>query len=99
VTAESRVPLAEQRRLLRAQLGTQRQRLSDQLAAAGRPREGFPRSVTVRWLIREPELVSRLVGGIAGRRVAAAMPSVLLLVRFLSTSIAATPRLPAPHSQ
>ena len=79
-------PLAEQRRLLREQMGTQRQVLAQDLAAAG-VGGGYPRSITMRWLIQEPELVARLVKRAAGGRVAAAVPVVLILARFLRSAV------------
>jgi hypothetical protein len=88
VSSGAVVPLAEQRRLLREQLGAHRLRLAGQLAPAGNARGDYPRSVTVRWLIQEPELVARVVERVAGGRVAAAVPAVLVLIRFLRSAIA-----------
>lgn len=80
--------LAGQRHALREQLRVQRQVLEQELAAAGGVGGGYPRSVTMRWLIREPELVGKLVGHIAGGRAAATLPAVFLFARFLSSTIA-----------
>lgn len=75
--------LAGQRHVLREQLRVQRQLLALELV----PSAGYPRSITMRWLIREPELVGKLVGRVAGRRAATAMPAVLLAVRLLSAIV------------
>jgi hypothetical protein len=87
VSVPAAPPLAEQRRVVREQLRAQRLTLSRDLDAAGSGASGYPRSVTVRWLIQEPELVARIVGRIAGGRVAAAVPGALLFVRFLRSAI------------
>jgi hypothetical protein len=82
--------LAEQRRLLRDELGAQRQRLAQQLAAAaaGGLGSGYPRSVTMRWLMDEPALVTKLVQRLVGARVAGAVPAVLAVARFLRSAVA-----------
>ena len=80
--------LAGQRHALREQLKVQRQVLEQELAAAGGVGGGYPRSVTMRWLIREPELVGKLVGQVVGGRAAAAIPAALIFVRFLRSAIA-----------
>lgn len=76
-------PLGERRRDLRQQLAAQRERLALQLAAGGAAGDGYPRSITMRWLIREPELMVRLLKKVLGRRVGGALPTVLALSRFL----------------
>jgi hypothetical protein len=86
VTGPVESPLAAQRRLLLEQMGTQRVRIAHQIAAAGGAHGGFPRSVTVRWLMQEPELVTKLVGRVAGGRIASAVPATLLLIRFLRSA-------------
>ena len=87
MSAGGPVSLAGQRQALQQQLQAQRQVLSRELTAAGGASGGYPRSVTMRWLIREPELVGTLVGHIAGRRAAAAIPAVFLAVRLLRSTI------------
>lgn len=87
MTTDTAVSLAGQRRALREQLKAQRRALARELAAADDIGDGYPRSVTMRWLIREPELVGKLVGQIAGARTAAALPVVLLLVRLLHSTL------------
>lgn len=79
-------PLNERRRVLRKQLVDQRQRLASQFAAGGVAGDAYPRSITMRWLIREPELVMRLVKRVVGRRVGSALPTVLALSRFLRST-------------
>ena len=87
MSTDTPVSLAGQRQALREQLRVQRQALALELAAAGGSGGGYPRSVTMRWLIREPELVGKLVGQLAGGRAAAAIPAVFLVVRLLRSAI------------
>ena len=84
-------PLAEQRRALREQLGLQRLKLAHELAPdadAGGNGGRYPRSITMRWLIQEPELVTRFVERIEGARVAGAGPATLTFIRFLRSTAA-----------
>jgi len=87
VSTDTPASLAGQRHALREQLRVQRRALALELTAAGGVGGGFPRSATMRWLIREPELAGKLVGQIAGRRAAAAIPAVFLAVRLLRSAI------------
>lgn len=87
MSSDTATPLAEQRRALREQLGTQRARLARDLAAGGAGEGGYPRSITVRWLRREPELVKKLATRLVGVRMAAAAPVILTLARFLHSAI------------
>ena len=88
MSADIPASLAAQRHALQEQLRVQRQALAVELTAAGGAGGGgYPRSVTMRWLIREPELVGKLVGQVAGGRAAAAIPAVLLVVRLLRSAI------------
>lgn len=88
MSTDTQASLAGQRYALREQLRVQRQVLALELAAAGGTGGSYPRSVTMRWLIREPELVAKLAGQVVGGRVAAAIPAVLILVRFVRSAIA-----------
>lgn len=81
------LPLAEQRRRLREEMAQQRSRLALRLGTVGRTPGRYPRSHTVRWLMSEPELIAGLVSRVAGKRAARAMPAVLLLARFLRSSL------------
>jgi hypothetical protein len=89
VSAGAEIPLAEQRRALREQLGAQRVRLARDLADGGAGGGGFPRSVTLRCLIQEPELVARVVRQVVGGRVVAAIPAALSLLRLVRSASAA----------
>lgn len=86
MTSEDPSSLTEQRRLLREQLEVQRLRLSYQLAVSDSANDAFPRSMTLRWLIQEPELVIRIVERVAGKRAAAVMPMLLVFARFLRST-------------
>ena len=88
MSTDTAVSLAGQRHALREQLRVQRQTLALELTAAGGTGARYPRSVTMRWLIREPELVAKLAGQVVGGRIAAAVPAVLILARFLRSAIA-----------
>lgn len=88
MSTDTAASLAGQRHALREQLRVQRQALALDLTTAGGTGARYPRSVTMRWLIREPELVAKLAGQVVGGRVAAAIPAVLLFVRFLRSAIA-----------
>ena len=91
MSTDTAASLAGQRRVLREQLKVQRGVLERELAGGGGVGgvgAGYPRSATMRWLIREPELAGKLVGHVVGGRAAAALPGVFLFVRFLSSAIA-----------
>lgn len=84
-------PLAEKRRALREQLGLQRLKLAHELAPdadAGGNGGRYPRSITMRWLIQEPELVTKFIERILGARVASAVPAALAFMRFLRSTVA-----------
>jgi hypothetical protein len=61
--------LAEQRQEIRERLRAQRHRIARQLAPAGEAQSLYPRSMTMRLLIRRPDLVARLLALIAGRLI------------------------------
>ena len=74
--------LVEQRLALRVQLQVQRHEVAEQLFAA--KAEGrFPRSITMRVLMRQPELAGRLVALIAGARFAGSVSALLVVVQML----------------
>ena len=57
--------LAEQRQTLRLQLLAQRERIAHQLGVSPSVTNGYPRSMTMRFLIRRPDLAVRLLAGFA----------------------------------
>ncbi|MFA5939884.1 MAG: hypothetical protein WC809_11065 [Sinimarinibacterium sp.] len=63
--APSDLSLAEQRLALRQQLQEQRRRIAHQLDGAATADGSFPRSMTMRLVIRRPDLAVRLALGIA----------------------------------
>jgi len=81
VSDDTDTALEEQRRRLREQLAAQRQVLAQDLVAG--VSGSYPRSVTMRTLTQEPELVVRLLQRVVGRRATAALPTVLLVARAL----------------
>lgn len=85
-TDDTAASLASQRDALRERLRVQRGVLEQRLAGGGRG-GSYPRSATLRWLVREPELAGKLVGRIVGRRAAVALPVVFLFVRVLHSTI------------
>jgi hypothetical protein len=77
--------LEAQRLALRVQLRVQRHEVEEQLLesrAGGR----FPRSITMRVLIRQPELAGRLVARVAGRRFAGSVSALLVVVQALQAA-------------
>ena len=77
--------LVAQRLQLQERLQAQRQDVAEQLfeaKAGGR----FPRSITMRVLVNQPELVGRLVALVAGARVGASMSALLVVVQVLRTA-------------
>lgn len=99
------LPLAAQRQALRRQLLAQRQLITQQIGPVETESSGFPRSMTMRFLIRRPEPAVRLLGEFAslliGMRVLGSLPTALLLagmVRFVSTAGSSIPQLPAPQA-
>lgn len=91
MSTDTPASLAGQRDALREQLRAQRQALALRLnpadGAVGGRMSNYPRSITMRWLIREPELVGKVVGHLVGGRAAAAIPAVFLVVRLLRSVI------------
>lgn len=90
MTADDAVSLLAQRQRLRECLGLQRARIARQLgppAVGHRDGSGFPRSATMRLLLREPELVTDLLRRVAGTRVANLAPTALILIRLLGSTV------------
>lgn len=56
------IPLAEQRQALRGQMQLQRQRIARSLAPVERAE--FPRSMTMRMVMRRPQLLAQLALGL-----------------------------------
>ena len=61
MSADDAGSLAGQREELRDRLRAQRQRIALELAPAEPSQDAFPRSLTMRVLIRRPELIVRLL--------------------------------------
>ena len=92
MTAGAAASLAEQRLLIRGQLRAQRDAVARQLAPAIELRGGYPRSATMRLLIRRPDLLPRLVALIAGAGFARAAPAIPVLIQMLRFAAAASAR-------
>lgn len=60
----SAISPAEQRLRIRAQLLIQRSRVAEQLSAAAHGQGQYPRSATMRLLLRHPALTLRLLAGV-----------------------------------
>lgn len=84
--------LDERRRLLRAQLRTQREAIALQLA--GGTRRDYPRSITMRLLLYRPALAVGLVSALAGARVARRVHALTIVVRVLTAVAALAPEPP-----
>lgn len=65
MTSIADISLAEQRQVLRQRLLAQRQLIAHQLGATPAVDGGYPRSMTMRFLIRRPALAARLLAGLA----------------------------------
>ena len=76
--------LVEQRLALRGQLQAQRQDIAERLFAA-KARGQFPRSITMRLLVRRPELAGLFLTLVAGKRLAAPVSALLLAARALGS--------------
>lgn len=76
--------LVEQRDALRGQLQAQRQEVAERLFVA-KASGSFPRSITMRVLMRQPELVGRVVALVAGPRFAGSVSALLAVVQVLRT--------------
>jgi len=82
MTAGGEPSLAGQRLALRVQLQVQRHEVAEQLLAS-KVRGSFPRSITLRVLMRQPELAGRLVALIAGARFAGSVSALLVVIQML----------------
>ena len=86
--------LINQRLELQGQLRVQRLEIAEQLFES-KARGTFPRSFTMRVLMRQPELVGRLVALVAGARLAGAVSALLVGVQLLNSfSTVAARKLP-----
>jgi len=72
--------LVTQRLDLRDQLRTQRQEVAEQLFAA-KARGRFPRSITVRVLMSQPELAARLLARLTGARFSGSVTALLVAMQ------------------
>lgn len=93
--------LADRRVALRGQLQAQRQVFALQLWSGARDR--YPRSATMRLLLNQPELVMRLVGRLAGARLAGSLYAAFIAIQALNSFVQTAPRggraLPRPLNQ
>lgn len=94
--------LAGQRRALRQKLRSQRQLIAHRIDPEPTASSEFPRSMTMRFLLRRRVLVARvlleLLTVLMGARLLKSVTTALLLARVLLSAPAATalPGLPAP---
>jgi hypothetical protein len=100
VTSISEESLVIQREKLRKQLQEQRKFIAQQFSSEKKGNNSYPRSVTMRFLIKRPVLVSRLVTELAilltGTRHFKLLSVLLALVKISHPSvIGAQKRLPA----
>ncbi len=91
--------LAEQRQSIRRQLQLQRQVVAQRLAPTATTGGGYPRSMTMRFLIQRPELVTRLLKLIVGARLASSIAPLLALLHLLPAAIAFSGRRPEAIAQ
>lgn len=105
MNTRSTIPLAKQRQLLRQQLLAQRQLIAEQLDLAPVAKNGYPRSMTMRFLTQRPALIAKLLTGITtllvGARMIKSIGAALVLARVVR-SVARTrqqKQAPAATSQ
>lgn len=70
MTTPTAASLAAQRLILRRRLHAQRQVIAQQLGPRAGSDGGFPRSITMRFLVRRSALVLRLLSGLATALIA-----------------------------
>ena len=75
--------LAEQREAVRAEIHLQRDKLAQRLALLGGTPGGYPRSATMRLLMRRPELLGRLFTLVAGPRLGKPVSAALAVAQAL----------------
>lgn len=63
MTTGTTIPLTEQRQALRRRLLAQRQQIAQQLGPTSETSGSYPRSMTMRFLLRRPALAARLLVG------------------------------------
>lgn len=85
MTVNGETSLAEQRERLCLQLQAQRRIVAEHLVSGAPEHSHYPRSVTMRLLIRKPALVARLVSLIPGVRFAASEPVLFVLACALGS--------------
>lgn len=92
--------LAAQRLALRQQLQQQREQIAQRVTLVRASSDTFPRSITMRFLLRRPALVAGLLTQLAammlGARLLKALTAALFMARFLLTvrANASAPALP-----
>jgi len=103
MTANTDALLAEQRQQLRRELLAQRQLIAQQLeSTTPGMSSGYPRSMTMRLLIQQPDLVAKLLPGFmkpgAGTRFLKFITLLLALLKIMQSVSAdkQQKRLPAP---
>jgi hypothetical protein len=89
VSAEGKLSLEDQRQSIRNQLQAHRLVVERQLTPPATDPNDYPRSLTMRLLIQQPELVAKLVALFAGARFAGSVPAILSLAQKLPSAGAA----------
>ena len=89
MSTHSTIPLAKQREVLRQQMLAQRQVIAEQLELTPGVKNGYPRSMTMRFLTQRPALIAKLLTGIAtlfvGTRLIKAISAALVLARMVQS--------------
>jgi hypothetical protein len=99
VSADGKPSLADQRQSIRDQLQAQRCVVERRLLPPAADANGYPRSLTMRLLIQQPELAARLVALIAGARFAGSVPAILSLAQKLPSAGAADTARPRAETK
>jgi hypothetical protein len=90
MTSITDASLVEQRQMLCRQLQAQRQLITQQLSPTPEVNSGYPRSMTMRFLTRQPGLATGLFGELAtllvGARYIKSIISVIFLARIVRSA-------------
>lgn len=87
--SDTEASLAAQRLALRDRLRNQREQIAAQLESGNGG--GYPRSVTMRLILKRPELVTMVVSWLVGARFVGRARSVLFVVRTLAVLASVAP--------
>ena len=102
MNTHSTTPLADQRLILRQQLLAQRQVIAEKMGQASSPKNGYPRSMTMRFLTERPALIVNLLTGLAtllvGRRLIKTISAALIVAKIVQSVAKTHPKKQSPET-